>query len=795
MVQWEVQPNKDRPGPCPEKPAVPWCPDQGDYPGDASQVGNKDPLPRPARALPRCPTPRPSTPSACPSRRTSGSSRRWPPSSPGARAVRAPVAAGQRPGAPPLLSNRGIARRRGPVGRAPASCTSRSRRPTGGIGGATASSSCSPGSASSPTPPCSSWPVAPVLWFGAVGNLAIVALYGYHADRTDPDRPGRRPHRGGRLGRLHHDGRGVRPGRDADRRPRAARAERRHDRPHARGRRDLDPAPDEHHPVAAPAAVVGRVEMRIDRAYRGISAFDPHRRGRAPPTLDPPPPRRAVRGRDASREGRERSATRGAATRPDRVAVARAAAARPYGRPAPAPPPPSSPRRTDPLAPPCASPSCSSPRCARPPSAAAPAAAATTVTTAGSQLVVAATPGVANHVTIEPGATPATVRVGDTADVVTTSDLGLRRRRPRHGRLRGVERPGRPRRRQRHPRGLDRDRAADGRRRATATTWSVSTTTSPTRSGAETAPTTPRPPTRRTRSPAARRRPRTAGAPETTIPTHPLGLTRQTTAVFAFGATEPATFECALDGGAFAACGAAKSYDDLADGGHALLVRAVDAIGNVDATPATWTVDRRHRRPGRVVHRRPRRAEQRSAPGLRRRGLRPGRRAHVQRRRRGVHRVRPDAVPPRPGRRRPHPAGPRDRRGRQQHPHHPPLDAGLGAAPDRADRRPRDIGPGRERDGDARLHVDDRRPLRVLARRRRLEGVHQPGDVRRTGRRRAQLRGARGRRRGQRRRHARHAGMDRPRRRLADGAASRSRARATASPSAARAAPIPTAAR
>jgi hypothetical protein len=44
MVQWEVQPNKDLPGPCPEKPAVPWCPNEGEYPGDAAQVGNKDPL-------------------------------------------------------------------------------------------------------------------------------------------------------------------------------------------------------------------------------------------------------------------------------------------------------------------------------------------------------------------------------------------------------------------------------------------------------------------------------------------------------------------------------------------------------------------------------------------------------------------------------------------------------------------------------------------------------------------------------------------------------------------------------
>ena len=45
MVQWEVQPNKDLPGPTPSNPEIPWCPGEGSYPGDTSKIAQKDPLP------------------------------------------------------------------------------------------------------------------------------------------------------------------------------------------------------------------------------------------------------------------------------------------------------------------------------------------------------------------------------------------------------------------------------------------------------------------------------------------------------------------------------------------------------------------------------------------------------------------------------------------------------------------------------------------------------------------------------------------------------------------------------
>jgi hypothetical protein len=83
-------------------------------------------------------------------------------------------------------------------------------------------------------------------------------------------------------------------------------------------------------------------------------------------------------------------------------------------------------------------------------------------------------------------------------------------------------------------------------------------------------------------------------APDTTILSGPVSPISATSAPFTFSASEAgSTFECALDGAAFAACTTPKTYAGLIDGMHMLLVRATDPAGNVDLTPATyaWTVD------------------------------------------------------------------------------------------------------------------------------------------------------------------------------------------------------------
>jgi hypothetical protein len=80
--------------------------------------------------------------------------------------------------------------------------------------------------------------------------------------------------------------------------------------------------------------------------------------------------------------------------------------------------------------------------------------------------------------------------------------------------------------------------------------------------------------------------------PIVTLTDKPPAATKSSSARFEFTASEPASFQCKLDGGGFAACTSPESYDDLADGSHTFAVRATDGAGNTGPeTTHTWTVD------------------------------------------------------------------------------------------------------------------------------------------------------------------------------------------------------------
>jgi CSLREA domain-containing protein len=82
-------------------------------------------------------------------------------------------------------------------------------------------------------------------------------------------------------------------------------------------------------------------------------------------------------------------------------------------------------------------------------------------------------------------------------------------------------------------------------------------------------------------------------APDTTISAQPPETTTDTNASFSFDSTEGgSTFECKLDTAAYEACSTPRAYSGLATGTHTFSVRAKDAAGNVDQTPASysWTI-------------------------------------------------------------------------------------------------------------------------------------------------------------------------------------------------------------
>jgi len=84
-------------------------------------------------------------------------------------------------------------------------------------------------------------------------------------------------------------------------------------------------------------------------------------------------------------------------------------------------------------------------------------------------------------------------------------------------------------------------------------------------------------------------------APDTTITDKPANMTSNITASFEFSCTGEVScaYQCRLDTGDYEPCTSPKEYTDLADGNHTFFVKAIDAAGNADPSPAghAWGVD------------------------------------------------------------------------------------------------------------------------------------------------------------------------------------------------------------
>jgi DNA-binding beta-propeller fold protein YncE len=87
--------------------------------------------------------------------------------------------------------------------------------------------------------------------------------------------------------------------------------------------------------------------------------------------------------------------------------------------------------------------------------------------------------------------------------------------------------------------------------------------------------------------------------PNVTISSGPSGYVQSTSASFGFDSADAnATFECHLDGFAWASCASPAGYSGLSAGLHTFYVRATDQYGNVGTTAhQAWTVDTQTHRP------------------------------------------------------------------------------------------------------------------------------------------------------------------------------------------------------
>jgi large repetitive protein len=77
--------------------------------------------------------------------------------------------------------------------------------------------------------------------------------------------------------------------------------------------------------------------------------------------------------------------------------------------------------------------------------------------------------------------------------------------------------------------------------------------------------------------------------PDTSIVTQPGDPSNEASPEFTFSSSEDGSFECSLDGAAFAPCTSPDTVGPLTDGTHDFQVRAIDAAGNVDASPDDWS--------------------------------------------------------------------------------------------------------------------------------------------------------------------------------------------------------------